>query len=95
MGPRPPGGTLERNDNSKGYEPRNCVWAPMSVQSNNRDCNRVITIDGVSKTVRQWEQHQGFARGVITSRINCLGWPEREAVMVPPVVGQKIKRALA
>jgi hypothetical protein len=95
MGPRPAGGTIERVNNNKGYEPGNCVWAPMSVQANNRDCNRVITVDGVSKTVRQWEQHQGFAKGVIASRVNCLGWPEREAVMVPPVMGQKIKRALA
>lgn len=36
MGERPPGTTLERNDNDKGYEPGNCRWATMQEQSNNR-----------------------------------------------------------
>lgn len=36
MGRRPPGLTLERKDNSKGYEPSNCKWATWTEQAKNR-----------------------------------------------------------
>lgn len=36
MGERPDGFTLERKNNSKGYEPENCIWADWFVQNNNK-----------------------------------------------------------
>jgi hypothetical protein len=40
MGECPPGLTLERLDNERGYEPSNCVWASKIQQVRNRRCNR-------------------------------------------------------
>ena len=37
MGERPPGRTLDRIDNSKGYSRDNCQWATESEQNLNRD----------------------------------------------------------
>lgn len=40
MGECPPGLTLERTDNNRGYEPGNCVWASRRQQVRNRRCNK-------------------------------------------------------
>jgi hypothetical protein len=51
MGPRPPGSTLDRRDNSKGYSPDNCRWATTKQQARNRRVNR---LDEASATQIRW-----------------------------------------
>jgi len=46
MGECPDSLTIERLDNSKGYEPGNCIWAPRSVQSRNRRTNVEYIVNG-------------------------------------------------
>lgn len=46
MGERPEGTTLDRIENSKGYEPGNCRWATHAVQSRNRGVTVWIEFNG-------------------------------------------------
>lgn len=36
MGPRPPGFSIERADNDRGYDPANCSWIPRADQVKNQ-----------------------------------------------------------
>jgi hypothetical protein len=68
VGDAPAGMTLDRIDNSKGYEPDNVRWATRKEQANNRDTNVVVTWEGQSKTLMQWAEQLGWKYGLIASR---------------------------
>lgn len=68
LGPRPKGATLDRIDNSRGYEPTNVRWTTRKIQANNRDTNVVITYDGKTMTLAQWADHLGWKYGLLASR---------------------------
>ncbi len=87
MGQRPsPKHSIERNDVNGDYEPDNCRWATKAEQANNTRANRLITIDGETKSVRQWEDHMGYNEGVISTRL-YHGWSEYDAVTRKPAPG--------
>ena len=69
--------SLDRIDNSKGYKPGNVRLATMKEQGRNRSSNRIITIDGVSKTLTEWCGIHGVAISTVYSRIG-MGWPETD-----------------
>lgn len=68
VGEKPNGMTLDRIDNSKGYEPDNVKWASRKEQANNRVTNVVITYNGLTMTLKQWAEHLGWKYGLIASR---------------------------
>lgn len=74
--------TLERNNNSLGYSKENCRWATLKEQANNRRDNHIITVDGESRTIKQWSEYRGIQNGTIHARLR-LGWTERRAVLEP------------
>lgn len=78
MGPRPEGMSLDRIDNAKGYKPSNCRWATQHEQQNNRRSNVYLTLDGQTKTLKEWAIHFGVsypvakyrqARGMSTAEV--------------------------
>lgn len=46
MGEKPANMSLDRIDNSRGYEPRNCRWTDAKTQARNRRSNRLVMLDG-------------------------------------------------
>lgn len=67
MGPRPPGSTLDRIENSKGYEPGNCRWATPLTQTMNRSNARNVMLDGelmtfqVAESIMRKEMQAGLS----------------------------------
>lgn len=59
MGDRPLGRTLDRIDNSLGYEPGNCRWATITEQARNMRSNRLITLSGETKSLAEWCEIHG------------------------------------
>ena len=75
MGECPPGLTLERIENDKGYEPGNCRWATRKEQGRNRRSNRLITCGGVTKLLIEWAEDMGLTKGALIQRMRRGSWP--------------------
>jgi hypothetical protein len=82
MGPRPEGMTLERVDNTKGYSKDNCEWATAETQARNRSSNVNLTVDGVTKTVREWSLDTGINDQTLYHRVRN-GWTHDRIVKTP------------
>ena len=82
MGECPPGLTLERKDNSRGYSLDNCIWADWATQANNRRSCKQITYLGKTQTVTQWATELKLPRDLLYSRL-AAGWSPEAAFTTP------------
>lgn len=79
MGDCPPGYSLERIDNNKGYSPENCKWIPLGHQAKNT--SRVITFqwNGHTLNLSEWISLLKLNRNTVWARI-YRGWPIAQAL---------------
>lgn len=85
VGPKPgPRYSLDRIDNDQGYVPGNVRWADPFTQANNKSSNRLITFNGVQKSVSEWARELGISVSCISTRLNREGLSVSEALTRPP-----------
>lgn len=83
------GSTIDRIDYTKGYEPGNLRWISLAEQQRNKSSNRLITANGETHILQEWENITGLKRGVIAQRLE-RGWTPEEAVNTPTLHGKKL-----
>ncbi len=88
MGECPDGMTVDRVDNSKGYERGNCRWATSVEQANNRKSNVLVTFNGVTQSIANWARETGLERKTLEYRIRA-GWEVARALCSKPIINRK------
>ncbi len=82
MGDRPENHSLEREDNTKGYNSDNCVWATKATQSRNRSNSVFVTLNGVTKNLIDWCTSLNMSYALIKQR-RQRGMTVEEALTTP------------
>jgi hypothetical protein len=87
---KPPSNThsIDRINNDLGYNKDNCRWATRTQQQRNTSRNRMLTVNGISKTLAEWSDDTGINYHTISQRIK-LGWSCHHA-LTKPVRGAKL-----
>jgi len=84
MGDAPPGLTLDRIDNDRGYSPENCRWATRTEQARNKRSLHRLTVDGEKLSMGEWAERSGVSVGTLWQRV-ANGWSAEAAVKTPLV----------
>lgn len=80
MGERPPGTTIDRIDNNKGYSPDNCRWANRMTQGANRRMCFRIRHQGEIISAAELARRAGYSPATMHSRARKLGRPKSEII---------------
>jgi predicted DNA-binding protein (UPF0251 family) len=72
MGECPPGHSIERVDNERGYSPENCCWIPIKKQAANRRGNIYLKVNGERVCVAEAARRMGIHHQTLRDRMKGL-----------------------
>ena len=72
--------SIDRLDGTKGYSPDNCRWATRATQSRNTRANRLITYEGVTRTVAEWAEVRDIKYMTLYYRLFHYAWDTKRAL---------------
>lgn len=105
MGIRPAGRySIDRINNNGNYScghceeclenewPMNCKWSDDFEQASNRRSSKYITIDGVTRTAKQWADFLGRRNADYIYKRLRMEWEPQDAVLLPVDITHKYKK---
>lgn len=71
---------IDRINSSKGYSKKNCRWATLKQQSNNKKNVKLYEYNDKKMNMKDWDKELGFRGGTVRARIKEYGWSVEKAL---------------